>query len=143
LVLVLTVPAAAVDDAAASVDLTASPTIIVHPSSPYARVKRVQVDRIYRRVPRFWPDGHEAFPVNAPAGSAIREAFSRRILHASAESLVTFWNRLYFHGVLPPAVLKSSEAVRAYVATTPGAIGYIPRDMVDDTVKVLEIDDED
>jgi hypothetical protein len=32
---------------------------------------------------------------------------------------------MYFHGVLPPHVLESEEAVVLFVNSTPGAIGYI------------------
>jgi hypothetical protein len=32
---------------------------------------------------------------------------------------------MYFHGVLPPHVLASEEAVILFVSSTPGAIGYV------------------
>jgi hypothetical protein len=32
---------------------------------------------------------------------------------------------MYFHGVLPPHVVESEEAVVLFVNATPGAIGYI------------------
>jgi hypothetical protein len=32
---------------------------------------------------------------------------------------------MYFHGVLPPYVLASEEAVILFVSATPGAIGYV------------------
>src|SRR3990172_4586473 len=101
--------------------------VIANAQHRFATVQRIELDRVYRRLMRFWPDGSLVLPVNLPFESPLRQDFSQRILRARAESLATFWNRRYFHGVLPPPVLKSPQAVRAYVAATPGAIGYIPR----------------
>jgi hypothetical protein len=36
-----------------------------------------------------------------------------------------YWNEQYFKGISPPFVLSSMEAVRRFVASTPGAIGYV------------------
>ncbi|MFQ5503322.1 MAG: hypothetical protein ACE5F1_00825 [Planctomycetota bacterium] len=54
---------------------------------------------------------------------------------------MTFWNRRYFNGVLPPPVLKSPQAIRAYVAKTSGAIGYIPLRDLDTSVKAIRLRD--
>jgi hypothetical protein len=36
-----------------------------------------------------------------------------------------YWREQYFHGVLPPRVLESEQAVALFVGATPGAIGYV------------------
>jgi len=48
-----------------------------------------------------------------------------------------YWNARYFHGVLPPYVLSSEEAVLRFVAETPGAIGYVPYCDADKRVTVV------
>jgi hypothetical protein len=114
--------------------------MIVHP----ARRGEVAVDRvaqIYLRRSRFWDDGSTIVPLNLPAGTALRERFSRRVLRQSEPRLADYWNRQYFYGVLPPVTLSSTEAVRRYVASDPNAIGYIPAAEVDGSVRVvLEIE---
>ncbi len=65
----------------------------------------------------------EADRVTATAATREDEDFARSVLRTDDESLATFWNREYFQGVMPPLVLQSPAAVRAYVAATPGAIG--------------------
>jgi hypothetical protein len=44
---------------------------------------------------------------------------------------VDHWNRLYFDGVRPPLVLGTADAVQAYLAAEPAAVGYVPVDAVD------------
>ncbi len=115
--------------------------VIVHPSNPVSRISRDDLERIYRRTLSFWPDGRRIVPLNAPFGTSLRDAFRRRILRTTPEALATFWNRRYFDGVLPPPVLRSVEAIRAYVAKRPEAIAYLPRDRVDESVKPVEVTD--
>ncbi|RMF20825.1 MAG: hypothetical protein D6760_10705 [Deltaproteobacteria bacterium] len=113
--------------------------IVVHPSNPVSRISRDDLERIYRRTLLFWPDGRRIVAINAPFGTPLRDAFRRRILRSTPDALATFWNRRYFDGVLPPPVLRSVEAIRAYVAKRPEAIGYLPRDRIDDSVKPIEV----
>ncbi|MFQ5478382.1 MAG: hypothetical protein ACE5E4_07185 [Candidatus Binatia bacterium] len=113
--------------------------VIVHPANPVNTLTRSRLERIYRRSARFWDDRVRVVPINTSFGNSLRDSFSREILRSSPDELVSFWNRQYFQGVMPPPVLKSPAAVRAYVATTRGAVGYIPADLLDDTVKVVDI----
>lgn len=110
--------------------------IVVHP----ARTDVLGVEdvaRIYLRKRRFWPDGAPIVPLNREAGTAAREAFSRRVLGGKAAQLQEYWNQQYFQGVFPPTVLSSAAAVKRYVAADRNAIGYIERSEVDDSVRAL------
>lgn len=113
--------------------------VIVHPSSPRRSMSRAELERIYRRRSRFWPDGSAIVALNLPSSDPLRGAFSSEILHADEEAMATYWNREYFQGVRPPAVLQSTAAVRAFVAATPSAIGYVTEADLDPTVAELEI----
>jgi ABC-type phosphate transport system substrate-binding protein len=115
--------------------------VIVHPSSPLRSMGLVELERIYRRRSRFWPNGRAIVAVNLPSSDPLRRAFSSEVLHAGEEELATYWNREYFQGVRPPAVLQSTAAVQAFVAATPSAIGYVTEADVDSTVAVVEIHD--
>lgn len=114
-------------------------TVIVHPANPVRRLKATELERIYRRRQRFWPDGGAILALNLPSGDPLRSAFTEAVLHDSEEALATFWNREYFQGTPPPVVLRSSRAVRAYVASTPTAIGYIGRTELDASVAEVEV----
>jgi ABC-type phosphate transport system substrate-binding protein len=113
--------------------------LIVHPANALRSIAREELERIYRRRNRFWPDHSAILPLNLSGSDPLRHAFSTEILRSNEDELATYWNREYFQGVPPPAVLQSSGAVRAYVAATPGAIGYVRPDAVDSSVAVVEV----
>jgi ABC-type phosphate transport system substrate-binding protein len=103
----------------------------------HAKNPRLQdVALIYRRKKLFWADGTKVNPVNLASADPLRRDFSEAVLGASPEDLQAYWNNLYFHGVSPPFVLSSEEAVLRFVAQTPGAIGYVSYCHVDSRVKV-------
>lgn len=96
---------------------------------------------IYRRKKQYWPDGQHIEPINLPADDPRRLRFSQAVLGMPPDQLDAYWNELYFHGVLPPTVLQSVEAVLRFVSMTPGAIGYVPLCSVDSRVMIaLTID---
>jgi ABC-type phosphate transport system substrate-binding protein len=115
--------------------------VIVHRSNPVTSLTRAQVSAIYMKRMRSWPGGGEIVPVEQALTSRVREQFSRSI-HGKGVAYVTrYWQRLIFAGRgVPPAELRSSAAIRDFVRTHRGAIGYIevhtPRG---DDVKVIVV----
>ena len=103
---------------------------------------RHELALIYKRKKRFWPDGRRIAPVNLPASQAVRRAFSVAILGHTPEELDEYWRDQYFHGELPPFVASSEEAVIRFVASTPGAVGYISACLADKRIAVLMVIDE-
>jgi len=81
--------------------------------------------------------GESLIPVNLPADDPVRHAFSRSAIHMSDNQLRNYWNRRYFQGISPPYVLGSQEAVVRFVASTPGAIGYVNPCYLNPTVRQL------
>ena len=110
--------------------------VIVHPERR-TELSPDEVAQIYLRRKRFWDDGATIVPLNLPSQASLRLQFSQRILNQTEPRLADYWNRLYFDGILPPATLASTEAIRRYVASDPNAIGYIPASEVDDSVRVV------
>ena len=112
---------------------------VIVPVSPLSTdtPSRDELARIYRRKTFFWNDGAKVIPVNLPATHPLRRSFSRLVLGALPEDLAAYWNAQYFHGIAPPYVLASEEAVLQFVATTPGAIGYVNATAVNGQVHVL------
>jgi hypothetical protein len=100
----------------------------------WSDVREVGIDalrEIYLRRQRVWPSGRRVMPVNLPADDPLRDAFSRRVLGRETRDLVGYWNRRYLDGVQPPLVLKTPQAVCAYLAVEADAIGYVPTGEVD------------
>jgi len=113
--------------------------VIVHPLNPLRSIARVDLERIYRGKSGFWTDGRAILPINLPGTDPLRHLFVKEVLHDTEENLTIWWNRQYFQGIAPPAVLQSSKAVRAYVALTPNAIGYVYAADVDASVAPVDI----
>jgi ABC-type phosphate transport system substrate-binding protein len=98
---------------------------------------RESVALIFRRKQNYWENGTRIQPVNLPPTHPLRRAFSRTILGHAPEALEDYWREMYFHGVLPPHVLASEEAVILFVGSTPGAIGYVSTCIPEHRVSVV------
>jgi hypothetical protein len=121
----LTIMAAVLPSAIAA-DTEEVLAVVVAPRSGHRVEGRDILAAIYRRKKQYWNDGQRIEPVNLPVDDPRRQRFSQLVLGLMPEQLDTYWNEMYFHGVLPPHVLASVEAVLRFVSTTPAAIGYVP-----------------
>jgi hypothetical protein len=118
---------------AAEGELAPPIAVVVGSSSPLRSVSVDELRDVYLRRQRVWTDGSSAVPVNLPADHPLRVAFSRRVLGRGPVDLESYWRRLYIEGLRPPLVLRTGQAVCAYVAVELSAIGYVRRDEVDPT----------
>lgn len=65
--------------------------------------------------------------------------FHDNVLKKSPSQMKAFWSKLVFTGKgTPPKEFKTDEEVLAFVASTPGAIGYVDDSKVTDSVRVLK-----
>lgn len=111
--------------------------VVVAPDHPLASLDRTALAGIFKRKQRLGADGTALVPVNLPATDPRRIAFSQAVFALAPAELDSYWNERYFHGVSPPHVVQSVEAMLRFVAGTPGAIGYVPVCRVDARVRVL------
>ena len=112
---------------ASAADRSAEPSfaVIAARDIPRKTLSRESLALIYQRRQQFWNNGLRVQPVNLPANAPLRRAFSRCVLGTIPEQTEEYWREMYFHGVLPPRVLGSERAIQLFVASTPGAIGYV------------------
>jgi ABC-type phosphate transport system substrate-binding protein len=99
--------------------------VITAPGATEHHLTRESISLIFKRKQKYWENGTRIQPVNLPTTHPLRRAFSQTILGQTPEALEDYWREMYFHGVLPPYVLASEEAVILFVGSTPGAIGYV------------------
>ena len=111
--------------------------VIVHPSvSATASVK--DISRVFLGKSKSLPGGHKVKPVGQSVGSTAREEFNKKVLKKSNSQLKSYWSKRIFTGKgQPPKALGSDADVIAKVSSDPGSIGYISKDSVTDSVKVL------
>src|SRR6185295_4515252 len=95
-------------------------------ASPVAEMDRAEVARFFLRQSLKWSDGQPVLPVDQSSRSAVRDAFSKGVLKQPLPAVDTYWQRQIASGrALPPPVKTRDAEVLAYVAATPGAIGYV------------------
>ena len=104
--------------------------VVADPNNTVSDLTRDQLIQIYTGEVTNWSDlGGESLPivvVGREAGSGTRGAFEEIL---EIEDQCQYANEL-----------DSTGAVMARVASTPGAIGYVSLDVLDDTVKALSLD---
>lgn len=112
-----------------SVASAASPDayqLIVHPANAAASVERAFLVEAFLKKTTRWPDGETIAPVDHRPDSAVRKAFSQGVLKRSVAAVRSYWTQRIFSGRdIPPPELDSDAKVIQYVATHPGAVGYI------------------
>ncbi len=105
--------------------------VVTHPSNTAAGLTTEQLIGIYKGEIKNWSEAGGAdeavVVVGREAGSGTRGAFEELL---EIEDACVYANEL-----------DSTGAVMAKVAATPGAIGYVSLDVLDDTVKALSLDD--
>jgi ABC-type phosphate transport system substrate-binding protein len=95
------------------------------------------VDIFLGRTSRF-PDGRPAVPIDQAEGSVARDEFYFAYAGKSQAQLNAHWAKIVFTGRgQPPIEVANDLAVRKYLADHPGAIGYIERNLVDASVRVV------
>jgi ABC-type phosphate transport system substrate-binding protein len=116
--------------------------LIANKSVPVSNLSKQNLRRIYLGEKQTWDDGSKLIAVNLPANNPLRQKFQSKILGMSTEELQKFWSDEQIKGniVKPPVNQSSPKAVKLFVSKIPGAIGYVPKSMVDNSVKVIKID---
>ncbi|RMH13326.1 MAG: hypothetical protein D6698_14140 [Gammaproteobacteria bacterium] len=117
------------------------PVVVV--TSPHAPHKAISVNTlraIFGMRLRTWPDGSRIHVFVLQDNAALHREFAKGILNVFPYQLRSAWDRMVFSGTgQAPVRVDSVAEMKNRVAQTPGAIGYLWRDNVDETVDVLEI----
>ncbi len=105
--------------------------VVTDPANKVTNLTKDQLISIYKGETKNWKDlggdDQAIVVIGREAGSGTRGAFEELL---EIEDACAYANEL-----------DSTGAVMAKVASTPGAIGYVSLDIVDDTVSALTLDD--
>ena len=127
-------------------DATPGFRLVVSPESNLTSLRRAEVARIFLRKQSRWKDGRDVLPVDQSARSPVRAAFSRDVLAVEGVDKISavegFWRQQIFSGRGTPPAIKASDAdVLQFVASTPGAIGYVSDSASVAGVKTIAVQD--
>lgn len=112
--------------------------VVANPKSGIERMTRDEVIYVFMGRWRQLPSGLPATPVDSPVDSSEHEAFYRQLVNKGPADIKAYWSRLMFTGTArPPVATRSRDEQIKILASTPGAISYLERSMVDSRVKIV------
>jgi ABC-type phosphate transport system substrate-binding protein len=115
--------------------------VIVNAKLAGAVVPKETLADIYLGRVKRWRDGRPIAAVDLPSRSPVRVVFSTTVLGMSLPGVRAHWMPLLAAGERPPLVRPSDDAVAAFVAARPGAIGYVSESAtLPETVKVVTVE---
>ena len=104
-----------------------------------ATISDDDVSRIFLGKIKAFSTGDTITIVNLKYNNATRNEFEEKVLNKKASQVKAYWSKLMFSGKgKPPKELANDKAILAFVATNPGAIGYVAKASVDGSVKVIK-----
>jgi ABC-type phosphate transport system substrate-binding protein len=117
--------------------------VIVNRANPMASISRRELRAIFLGEQTTWRHGRRATPALREPGDPERAAALRLIYGMSEADLSRhFLHRAFMGGsAAGPRTLATAEGVKRFVFNVPGGIGLVRLADLDDTVKVLKIDD--
>jgi ABC-type phosphate transport system substrate-binding protein len=116
--------------------------VIVHHEVKGAKISRGALSSIFLKQAPKWNDGSAIQPVDQSLRSDVRRSFSGDVLLQAVAEVQIYWQRRMSQGITPPPVKSTDEEVVAFVASTPGAIGYVsPAVPLPESVKAIELAD--
>jgi periplasmic binding family protein len=136
--------------------------VIVNPAAPAGEaIARNTLSAIFGMRLRAWENGTPIRVYVLPDNHAVHVMFCKQILGVFPHQYRTAWDRLVYSGTgqaplevaseeemrtrvggtrgEAPVVVGGEDEMRARVAGTAGAIGYLTRKMVDESVTVLQV----
>lgn len=100
--------------------------VIVPSSTPVTSLPRATVAALFLKQTRRWDNGTDVLPIDQGERSHVRAHFSREVLRRPAGAVKAYWNQRVFLGRdTPPREVATDAQVVEFVATHPGAIGYV------------------
>ena len=114
--------------------------VIIHPHVSDKILSVNTLGAIFGMRMQTWSDGTRVRVYVLPDDAPLHRRFSKGMLNVFPYQLRSAWDRLVFSGIgQAPIKVTSNEEMLARVASTPGAIGYLWRANIDDSVDVVQV----
>ena len=112
--------------------------IVVAADSQIGNLSQSQVKNVFLGKLVVLPDGSTVTPIYQQSETAVFSEFNDTVLAKTESQITQYWARRVFAGKgSPPNSLADDKAVKAFVISLTGGVGYISVDAVDSTVKVV------
>ena len=113
----------------------------VNASNPTSALSKDDLARVYLKKQTTWKGGGSVAVVDQSPKAPVRAQFSMQVLGRDVPTMKNYWQQSLFSGRgVPPIEQPSDDQVLSFVASNPGAIGYVSADApLPAGVKALEI----
>ncbi|TFH87144.1 hypothetical protein EQG41_08705 [Billgrantia azerbaijanica] len=115
--------------------------LIAHPGVESQALTRDTTRAIFAMRQRSWPNGQAVRVFVLPGDHPLHGRFAKEQLAVYPHQLQLAWDRMVFSGTgQAPTQVVSPEAMLDRVASTPGGIGYLTQEQLDDRVQVITVE---
>jgi ABC-type phosphate transport system substrate-binding protein len=121
--------------------------VIVNASNPVENLSASELKKLFLSDRSRWDTGKSVAPVMVTAGSPERTAFLKIVCGMNDADFSKYFLQAAFTGksATPPKEVSSSAALKSFVASSPGAIGFVKAgdfhgDGSDGGVKSVKVD---
>jgi ABC-type phosphate transport system substrate-binding protein len=115
--------------------------LVVNTDVPVNSLTRSMARSIFSMRMTSWPNGMPIQVFVLGDKSPLHAAFSKEILGVFPHQLRRAWNRQIFAGTgQAPAKVESEQEMAEMVAKTPGAIGYVSEDMLNEQIRKIAVE---
>ena len=123
-------------------DKSDSLAIVMSKDSTLDNVSMPELIKIFRGEKSHAPDGTKFQLVMREPGSDERSAILKGVYKMSEPDYKKYFLQATFTGMVQsaPKQITGADAMKQFIATTPGAIGYLRASDLDDSVKAIKID---
>jgi ABC-type phosphate transport system substrate-binding protein len=113
--------------------------VIVNKANTVDDLPLADAKKVFMGDKTTWPSGKRVTILMLAQGLPERAVALRDIYKMSEDDLVQYFTAAAFAGKVsaPPKDIASAAQMKQAVAANPGAIGYVKKEDVDDTVKVV------
>ncbi|MDI5922348.1 hypothetical protein QLQ86_16295 [Halomonas sp. LR5S13] len=115
--------------------------LVAHPDVNTRQLKRDTTRAIFAMRQRTWPNGQALRVFVLDNNHPVHARFAKEQLAVYPHQLQLAWDRMVFSGTgQAPDRVRDQAEMREQVATTPGALGYLEREYLDDRVQVISME---
>lgn len=115
--------------------------LVAHPDVIINSLNRDTVRAIFAMRQRTWPNGQAARVYVLDNNNPVHTRFSKGHLSVYPHQLQLAWDRMVFSGTgQAPDRVSDQVEMRKRIASIPGAIGYLEREYVDDSIQIISMD---
>lgn len=110
--------------------------VVVSRNNPIVSMSPEKIRDVFLKK-RSFEGSIKLLPVNLLGNADVRMEFEQKVLQMRREDINRYWITNHFRGISPPVTQASLGSMQKFVEKVDGAIGYLPKDMVDNELKIV------